>query len=406
VPRTLEFVLPGDPETRTGGYEYDRRIVRGLNALGWDVRVHALSATFPMPDRAANEHAGARFAGLPEGSLVVVDGLAFGALPEVARREQRRLRLVALVHHPLALESGLDDPLRERLFDDERASLACARGVVVTSERTARDLVRYDVPRTRIAVVEPGTEAAPLAKGSGPGAGAKLLCVATLTPRKGHDVLLRALAPLRAHAWQLECVGSGERSPETARQLREQAARLGLADRVRWRGELDAAELAREFDTADVFVLAARHEGFGMAAAEALARGLPVVATRVGAMPELVGDEAGILVPPDDVGALRAALTTVLTDAGARSRFAGGAARVRERLQTWDHACARFSDALESFDAADGAEPADAVDAAHAADGVRSLDPRDPLDPSSTRGAHDVERAARGSASASAGKTP
>jgi glycosyltransferase involved in cell wall biosynthesis len=356
----LHLVLPGDPETLTGGYAYDRRIAAGLRELGWSVRVHSLDSSFPAPDRAALADAAARFASLPDDALVLVDGLAFGALPDLAAREAARLRLVALVHHPLALESGLDAATCTRLRASETAALAHVRAIVATSERTARDLAGWGVARERIVVVEPGTERAPLARGSTAASAARttldrtpvrLLCVATLTPRKGHDLLLDALAPLTGHAWRLDCVGSADRSPSTAERLRARAARLGLDDRIEWRGELPEDALAAAFDAADLFVLPARHEGYGMAVAEALARGLPVVATRTGAIPELVGDDAGLLVPPDDATALSAALHRMLTDATTRARYAAGAARVRARLPTWGDACTTLDRALRAIPA-------------------------------------------------------
>ncbi len=359
---TLEFLLPGDPATRTGGYAYDRRIVAGLQALGWTVRVHRLAASFPFPDRAALDDAATCFAALPDGALVVVDGLAYGALPAIAAREAARLRLVALVHHPLARESGLDEPARVRLQASETEALRYARRVVVTGERTATDLAAWHVPRERIDVVPPGADRAPRARGSAPPAGdvatavatsheavpTTLLCVATLTPRKGHDLLLDALAGVGTHAWRLVCVGSADRSPATAAELRAQATRLGLDAQVCWRGELADADLAAAFDAADVFVLAAHHEGYGMAVAEALAHGLPVIATRVGAVEHLVGDDAGVLVPPGDAAALRAALARVLDDAPYRRRLAAGAARARQRLPTWADACAAFDRVLRT----------------------------------------------------------
>jgi glycosyltransferase involved in cell wall biosynthesis len=361
VTPTLDLVLPGDPDTRTGGYAYDRRIAAGLRELGWSVRLHSLASSFPAPDRAALADAAAQFATLPDDALVLVDGLAFGAMPDVAAREAARLRLVALVHHPLALESGLDAATRARLRASETAALAHVRAVVATSERTACDLAGWGVTRDRIVVVEPGTERAPLARGSASAAAAagkrssappvRMLCVATLTARKGHDLLLDALAPLTAHAWRLDCVGSAERSPPTASSLRLQGARLGLTDRIDWRGELPDDALAAAFDAADLFVLPARHEGYGMAVAEALARGLPVVATRTGAVPELVGEHAGLLVPPGDVDALTAALGRMLADPATRARHAAGAARVRERLPSWPDACAALERALRAIPA-------------------------------------------------------
>ena len=341
----LALVLPGDPLTPTGGYEYDRRIVAGLRARGWEVAVHVLDASFPTPTPAARAAARTAFARIPDGATVLVDGLALGALPEVAAAEAQRLNLVALVHHPLAEETGLEPARAEVLKRSEAQALAAVRFVVTTSGTTARGLARYGVPPERIAVIEPGTDPAPLAHGSG-GPGVALLCVAAVVPRKGHAVLIDALSGLADRDWHLTCVGSLGRSPRTVAALQHQVASLGLAHRVSIRDAVDRATLDACYARADVFVLPTFHEGYGMALAEALARGLPLVSTRAGAVPETVPSDAGLLVPPGDSEALRDALARVLDDAALRARLAKGANRARARLPDWDAACARLAAVL------------------------------------------------------------
>ncbi len=194
--RRIAFVLPGTLDGLTGGTIYDRRIVAGLRQRGWQVDVVALSTQFPWPGAAALDDAAAAVAAIPDGTLVVADGLAFGAMPAVAHRHAARLRWIALVHHPLALETGLGESRRSRLFDSERQALAAARGVIVTSTATARELGSYGVAARLVRVVEPGTTPAALAAGTRGPDGTEplsLLCVATLTPRKGHGLLLHAL---------------------------------------------------------------------------------------------------------------------------------------------------------------------------------------------------------------------
>jgi glycosyltransferase involved in cell wall biosynthesis len=177
----------------------------------------------------------------------------------------------------------------------------------------------------------------------------RLLCVAALNSGKGHEVLFRALAPLRARAWHLECVGSRAQDAATAARLDVCLQDLGLADRVALVGELDAEALAQAYDRADVFVTATLRETYGMAVAEALARGLPVIGTRTGAIAELVGDDAGLVVAPGDAGALSAALANVLDDASLRARLAAGACRARDRLPTWEQAIGRMAAALSQI---------------------------------------------------------
>ncbi len=188
----------------------------------------------------------------------------------------------------------------------------------------------------------PGTEPASLAGGSG-GPGLALLCVASLTPRKGHLVLLDALAGLRDLSWQLTCVGSPDRDPPTARAIRAAIGRLGLEPRVRLVGEQAESGLQPFYAAADLFVLASYHEGYGMALAEALARGLPVVSTTAGAIPDTVPAAAAILVPPGDPAALAAGLRRVLSGPNVRERLAAGARAARDALPTWADAVRAFA---------------------------------------------------------------
>jgi glycosyltransferase involved in cell wall biosynthesis len=260
--------------------------------------VHELDSSFPQPTPAALLASDALLGGLPDGALVVIDGLAFGAMPELATRHAERLRLVALVHHPLALETGLDAAQATRLRESEAIALRHARRVMVTSERTARLLADYDVPTTRIYVVEPGTDPAPLTMPRAAGGPLRLLSVGTITPRKGHLVLVEALGELTGLDWRLDCAGSLERDPRTAMALRKRIAALGLGTRVRLLGELPPSALRGLYARADLFVLASLFEGYGMAYAEALARGLPVLGTTGGAIADTVPTDAGILVQP------------------------------------------------------------------------------------------------------------
>ena len=344
--RRAVVIVPGRLETRTGGYEYDRRIVEGLRTEGWWVDVRELGGDFPCPTPADRQNAARVLAGLSSRTVVVVDGLALGALPDEVEREASRLRFVALIHHPLALETGIDRRLQERLRATERRALAAARRVVVTGHTTAKALDDYGVPSDRIAVIEPGTDPAPLARGSGSDA-VHMICVASLVPRKGHDLLLRALAAVPHRNWRLRCVG-GDRDAETSRKLREIRRELALNDHVEFEGESDASTVASRYDTADLFVLATWYEGYGMAVAEALARGLPIVSTKTGAIPDIVPDHAGVLVEPGDIAAFTAALADIVGSPSLRARLAEGARKARARLPTWPMAAVKLTRVLES----------------------------------------------------------
>lgn len=345
----IVFLVPGDLGSLTGGYAYDRQIISGLRAEGCDVGVLQLGAGFPWPDAATLRQAAEQVAAIPDGRIVVADGLALGVIPDIVALHAQRLHWVALVHHPLALETGLNEAQRQQLFDSEQRALAAARQVIVTSVSTARALDGYGVPAARIHVVEPGTHLPPLATGSHDG-GLSLLCVATLTPRKGHQVLIDALAGLQDRAWTLHCVGSLARDADTVRSLRVAIAAQGLSDRVHLHGEVDDAALAAHYAQADVFVLPSFHEGYGMVLAEALAHGLPIVSTQAGAIPGTVPLEAGLLLPPGNVQALRAALARLMDEAGLRASLATGAQAARARLPSWAQAVSLFAEALRCAD--------------------------------------------------------
>jgi glycosyltransferase involved in cell wall biosynthesis len=342
--RRLVLAYPGDLETRTGGYVYDRRLALELEARGWEVRRLSLPAGFPFPSAAELAATDAAFAELPAAGTVLVDGLALGAMPDLAARMRGRLDLVALVHHPLCLETGLDEERAAALAASERAALASARAVVVTSPSTAasvRDLL--GVPAGRVTVAVPGTDRAPAARGSG---GGRIVCVGTVTPRKGHLVLVEAMAGLADLDWELLCAGSTERDPAAAAAVRARVEALGLRGRVRLLGELAPAEVADLYDRADLCVSASFHEGYGMALAEALARGLPVVAAAGGAVAETVPPAAGLLVPTGDAGALRSALRRFLSEPGLAARLRAGALAARRDLPSWADTAARVERAL------------------------------------------------------------
>jgi glycosyltransferase involved in cell wall biosynthesis len=338
--RSLHFAVPGPLDQRTGGYIYDRRIVEGLRALGWSIQVHELAGHFPQADEIARAAAVQAVAQLPPQALPVIDGLALPAFAELIDGLPRPW--VALIHHPLALETGLTRAEASALAALERGLLARAGRVIVTSSGTRRDLAAYDVEDARIGVVCPGTDPAPLAQGSA-GPGLALLCVPSLTPRKGHLMLLDALAELIELDWHLTCVGSMERDPACAQSIVAAIDRLGLHRRVTLVGERAESHVAPFYDQADVFVLASYHEGYGMVLTEALARGLPLVATSAGAIPDTVPADAGLLVPPGDPQALASALRRVMTEPGLRARLLAGARAARDRLPGWSDAVHAFA---------------------------------------------------------------
>lgn len=339
------FAIPGDLASLTGGYGYDRALLERLPGLGVDVTHLELPGAFPAPGAAdldATRHA---VRAVSPGSVLFVDGLAFGAFPEALAMELPQ-PVVVMLHHPLALESGLSEARRRALHDSERAALKHVAHVVVPSAATKSALVAdYDVAADRITIAPPGTQRAAAAVGSG-GPGVALLAVGSVVPRKGYDVLVQSLAGLEALDWILTIAGSLDRAPDHVDALRALIAQTGLGDRVRLTGGIDAADLEAFYAKADAFVLSSHFEGYGMVLAEAMARGLPIVVTTGGAAGDTVPDDAALKVTPGDVAGLRDALSCIVEDAALRQRLAAASLRAGATLPTWEKTASIVADVL------------------------------------------------------------
>ena len=346
--KSLALLLPGPIDQFTGGYLYARRLVDCLRAQGIAVAVNELAGGFPDADAEARAASAAALATLPDGAVAVIDGLALAGFAACLDSAARRLRLLALVHHPLAEETGIGDKAASAFAALEALMLPRMAGVICPSARTAAAVAAYGVSPQRIAVAPPGTmkPTRPVTRIAHAGP-LHLLSVATVTPRKGHDVLLEALARIDRGSWRLQIIGSLARDGATVAALRARIAKHNLAAQVELAGERQQGCLAEAYESADIFVLASHHEGYGMAFAEALAYGLPIVATTGGAIPETVPASAGLLVPPGDTAALADALARLIGDADLRARLAEGAAAAGATLPDWSAAATGWLAAAE-----------------------------------------------------------
>jgi len=343
--RELVFVVPGRLDQLTGGYLFDGHIVRRLRARGRVVRVIELTGRRPRADTAV-------LAGVADGTETVVDGLVLANLGEAVAAQARRLRLIAFVHGPLAQESGLPPAEAKRAAQREAALLLRLRGVLCPSRKTAAAVESYGVSPDRIAIVPPGT-VKPNRLRPRRGPVRALLCVANLLPRKGHGVLVEALARIRDLDWNLLCVGSLERDPPTARSVRRMISAAGLKRRITLAGEWPPQSVAYAYRAADAFVLPSFHEGYGMVFAEAMAYGLPLIATTAGAIPETVSRKAALFVPPGDSPALARALRRVIAEPALAAWLAAGSRAAGARLPEWPKATEEWErafDRLAAFD--------------------------------------------------------
>jgi len=346
--RPIAFVIPGDLSLPTGGYGYDRQVLARAAARGVAMTHLPIPAGYPAPDAEVLASSAAAIARVAEEAVLLIDGLAYGAMPEAMIRGFNR-PVVELCHHPLALEPGRGAAETQRLADGERAAMAAARGVIVTGRHTAGIVAeQFGVARDKIAVALPGTERAARARGSG-GAVPRLLAVGSVIPRKAYPVLVEAMNQIRHLGWTLEIVGALAHAPETVIEVQNQIQALQLEDRIRLAGPLGAADLAATYDRADLFVMSSLYEGYGMVIAEAMARGLPIVATTGGAAAETLDDRAGFKVPPNSSQALAEAIHEMLASDEKRKTFSNGSWLAGQTLPSWDDTLDTIMTAIGEF---------------------------------------------------------
>ena len=336
-PRVVRFLVPegiDDPMRASGGNIYDARVRERLAEFDWHVEQAEV-----RPDAAAEA-----LAEVPDGGLVLIDGLVAGRSADAVVAEVGRLRVVVLAH--MVSEAFPDaDP---SVVAGERRALGAVGLVVTTSGWTRSELVsRGIVDAHRVRIAMPGTDAAPAAVGTR--RGGALLCVGVVAPHKGQDVLVEALAGVGARpGWTCTIVGSIDRESVFARGVASRAEAAGLGDRVRITGVLTGEALEAAYRGADLLIAPSRVESYGIAVAEALRRGIPVLASEVGGIPEAVAPSAGVvLVPPGDAVALGAALERWLTDRAFRAGLTRAARDGAAGLQDWRDTASDVALALE-----------------------------------------------------------
>jgi glycosyltransferase involved in cell wall biosynthesis len=337
----IALLVPGPIAAISGGYGYDRRIVAELRQAGHTVDIHELAGRHPLPDDEARASARAAWAALAPGALPLIDGLGLPAFEGAIDRPA-----LGLIHHPTSLEAGLPDPDRETLAATERRLFPALSACLVTSDTTAATLAK-DFAVERLATIVPGTDPAPRSPGSG-GPTCRILSIGTLIPRKGHELLLRALARLFDLDWHLTIAG-GAPDPVHAATLQNLAEDLAIAQRVTFAGTTTGDALDTLWHQADVFALATEYEGYGMAIAEALKRGLPVAITKGGAAAALVPNEAGVVCDVGDLVTYSKSLRRVIFDTELRADMAQAAWDAGQKLPDWTAQGKAFAEALEKF---------------------------------------------------------
>ena len=329
---SASFAIPGDIDQKTGGYIYEKSLLLALRAAGRQVAHIELPASFPDPTAADTARSIAQLAALPPDQPIIVDGLVYGSI-DTAGLASVKAPIVAMIHHPLGMETGLSPARRSALLAREAANLALAAHIVVPSPHTARILAAdFGVSASRITIAPPGFAAPDPVRT--PVTPPLILSVGLIAVRKGHDVLIRALSRIADLAWAAQIVG-GTHDPAVQQALTAQIAATGLGQRITMRGRMETDDLATLYRQATLFALATRYEGYGMVFGEAMLHGLPIITCNAGAVPETVPPGAGTLVEVDDDHAFAVALRHLLTDAPARTAMASASTVAGHALPRW-----------------------------------------------------------------------
>lgn len=330
----IAFFAPAPLDLLTGGNVYNRRMIDEWRGAGHEATATGIGGRHPLADDRARAEAAAAWAAMAADAVPVLDNLVLDSFAPLADQLAER-RAVLLDHHPTGLEPGLDVADAAALIEIEKQLIPRFRRIVVTSETTAKTLMKdFGATDAQLATVIPGVDAAPRSQGS-VGEAVHVLSIGSLIPRKGHDVLLRAMARLFDLDWRLTIAGTSRIDPACADALRVLAGELGIAEKVTFLGETTGAPLAKLWNSADIFALATRYEGFGMVIAEALKHGLPVVVGDGGAAGALLTPETGAVCPVDDVDQTSKALRRMIFDTDLRHDMSDAAWLAGQKLPGW-----------------------------------------------------------------------
>ena len=343
------FIIPGDINLPTGGYIYDRTILERWQQLGINYELISLDGNFPFPTTAEKKKALDRISDFPRADIAIIDGLAGGALPEFLETLATKMKVVALIHHPLCLENGLTEEQSKQLERSEADGLKFVTGIVTSSTTTAEtvtDLFNISVP---LQPIEPGVERGEVNSKQIARGPVNLLCVGSIIERKGHRVLFEALSELTDLDWHLDCIGKTDFDPALYDGLERYLAENNLSSRITFHGAVDSSKLQNAYMNADLFVLPSLYEGYGMVYAEAIVRGIPVIATTAGAIPQTVPDGCGLLVEPNDVPSLKEALKKALSHEDLRSKMRLSCYEAEPNFPTWESSAKEMAEFLESL---------------------------------------------------------
>ncbi len=340
------LVIYGSLDTLSGGYLYDRKLMAYLLAQGDSAEIVSQSwSSYPrhllhnLDGRLAQRLHSAEI------DVLLQDELNHPSLFLLNRWLRPRVAypIVSIVHH---LRSSEHRPAWQNhaYRGVERRYLHSVDGFIFNSATTQAAVaeLRPSLPPHVIATPAGNHLAQPISaervsQRAHEGGPLRVLFVGNVAPRKGLHVLLAALARLPESDWQLAIVGDTSGDPDYVRRCRE----LVQTDNVTWLGRVSDAQLAELYAESHLLCVPSSYEGFGIVYLEAMAHGLPVVATTAGAAPEVVDVSSGCLVPPEDAAALATCLGELMAHREKVADLGRGALLRAKQFPDWDASMAR-----------------------------------------------------------------
>lgn len=341
----LHFLIPGDINTLTGGYIYNKRMVNGLLNKGHQVEVHSLMNDFPFPSPESKKKCAETLFAIPKGDFIIIDSIVFGAIPDLLKKIKRFHPIIALIHLPLSMGTGYSADQRSRLLILENEAFEYADLIIVTSAFTRNLLIEMGINPSRLVTIIPGAEAL-LHKQKYCPIPRKFITVSNYTPNKGYLLLINALSELKHLKWTLDCYGNPEFDPEYFKELSDLITHNNLTEKIFLHTAVSGKELSEAYVNSDLLIHPSEFETYGMVLTEALSHGIPVVASLCGAISQTLQSSMGVFFEVNDQISLQNTIKIVLQDETRYQKLCNEAASYKPQL--WEKSISEFEKSIVS----------------------------------------------------------
>lgn len=345
---TLHFLIPGDINTLTGGYVYDKIIIEGLEKLGYSVTVHQLSNDFPFPSKENLKKCEVVVKNIPTDNPVFIDSLAFGPMHKILLLNRGKNPVIPIMHLPLPKNPNFSKAEQDQFILPEQNALKLAVKIIAVSGFTKQIIMDYGIEASKIEIITPGFSYLPR-KASFPDFPEKILCVGSYLPGKGQLLLVKALAKIRHLKWTLTMCGIQDFDPHYFKKIQSEIETEKLGSRIFVNPPVSGESLSKAYLEADLFILPSYFENFSMALNDALYCGIPVITTDGGGIPFSVPHNMSVIVPKGNENELKQAIEKVLTDSAYYKNLCKATSTYYQSANSWNNSINLFQAILRDL---------------------------------------------------------